>query len=116
MTVKGEAMTIPATVPVTITPEAAEFVQEKGYRRELEQMIEHTLQVVPGLRSVRVVREIDWTGGDDYINLEALRDPVADPVVDAVETDWLHWRSMTFPVDVSILFAMTAYDKESNGR
>ena len=32
-------MTIPATVPVTITPEAATFVEDKGYRCELEQMI-----------------------------------------------------------------------------
>ena len=35
-------MSAPATVPVTITPEAAARVAELGLQAELERMVEHT--------------------------------------------------------------------------
>ncbi len=37
------------TFPVSITPEAAARVAELGMQAELERMLEHTRQTVPGL-------------------------------------------------------------------
>lgn len=37
-----------ASVPITITPEAAARVAKLGMQAELERMLEHTRQTVPG--------------------------------------------------------------------
>jgi hypothetical protein len=44
----------PATVPVTITPEAAAYGAELGMQGPFKQMLDHILQTVPGLHSVVV--------------------------------------------------------------
>lgn len=111
-------MSATTTIPVIVTPEAAAFVREKGWEQELERMLDHTLQTVPDLLRVRVVKETDYTCGGVYINIEANRAPVADPVADRTNVEWLQWRTETFPLEVSWHFALTSYyeDHDNHGR
>lgn len=45
------------TVPVTITPEAEALVDELGYRSDLERIVDHARQTIPGLDAIEVTRE-----------------------------------------------------------
>jgi hypothetical protein len=57
-----------ATVPVTISPEAALRIQQLGRQREVERMLEHARQTVPGLLGldVQLVEPYDL-GGEDHV-------------------------------------------------
>jgi hypothetical protein len=99
-------MTRTTTVPLTVTPEAAAYVTELGMQREFEQMLEHTRQTVPGLRSIRVTLEFNpetddapgvviWSNMDD-------RGLAYDPT----ESTWGRWKIETFPPEVCIRFVM----------
>jgi hypothetical protein len=46
------------TIPITITPEAAGQAAAYGLRRELDELIEHTRQVIPDLDSIEVTRHV----------------------------------------------------------
>src|SRR5438874_13643147 len=99
------------TIPVTITPEAAERVAELGMQRELDLMIEHTKQTVPGLHAIMVILEPRYdTGGEPGITLEALRDK-PQVTYDPTEREWGRWQVTTFPPEVCEHFIMmTVYE------
>jgi hypothetical protein len=88
------------TVPVTMQPEAAARLAELGMQREYEQILEHALQTVPGLRSIEVQLALPYDTGDETtIVLEAIREgpaQVSDPFYD----EWRDWIIGTFPPDV----------------
>ncbi len=96
---EGE-MTTTATIPVTVRPEAAERVAELNMQRELEQMVEHTKQTVPGLRSIEVQLALPYdTGAETSIIIEATMDkPTLWP--DSTLKDWSNWKIETFQPEV----------------
>jgi hypothetical protein len=99
-------MSAPATVPVTITPEAAARVAELGLQAELERMIEHTRHAVAGLRQVAVTLEPPYeTRPSPGINIEAYTDR---PFVEGDRTQgrWGRWLVITFPPEVCEHFAL----------
>ncbi len=88
------------TIPVTVTPEAAERVAELGMQAELECMLEHTRQTVPGLRSIEVRLALPYDTGDvPTIIIEAAKcfPARAD---EPTQTEWDDWQMNTFPPDV----------------
>jgi hypothetical protein len=88
------------TVQVTITPEAAARVAELGMQAELEQMLEHTRQVVAGLRKIVVDITLPYdTGTEIGIGIEAY---TTIPFVrgDLTDWDWGVWKARTFPPEV----------------
>src|SRR5438876_596829 len=104
------------TVPVTITPEAAARVAELGMQRELEQMIEHTKQTVPGLHAITVILEPCYdTRHEEGITIQALVD---DPHLeyDPTEMDWGGWQVDTFPPEVCEHFLMTTTYRTADER
>jgi hypothetical protein len=88
------------SVPVTVTPEAAARVAELGMQAALEQMIEHTRQVVAGLQRIEVVLDPPYDTGDEpYLTIWAVTsEPYRDE--DTTEWDWGSWKVQTFPPDV----------------
>jgi hypothetical protein len=88
------------TVAVTITPEAAARVAELGMQAELERMLEHTRQTVPGLRSVEVQEAPPYDTGDEtgITILATIVNPQLE--YDSTDSEWGHWKVMTFPADV----------------
>ncbi len=55
----------PTTIRITVTPEAAVRVAELGMQAELDQMLEHTRQTVPGLKSIEVQETLPYDTGDE---------------------------------------------------
>jgi hypothetical protein len=96
----------PTTIPVTVTPEAAARVAELGMQAELERMIEHTRQSVPGLRSIEVQEALPYDTGDETTIV--IQVTMADPHLDRdpTNTDWDRWMVTTFPPDVCRYFVM----------
>jgi hypothetical protein len=93
-------MSVSTAVPFTIAPDAAERLAELDMQAELERMLEHTHQTVPGLRSVRVViRPVYDTHEDTGITLEAIVDEVFDPE-SQTWWQWQDWFHATFPPPV----------------
>jgi hypothetical protein len=94
------------TIPITVTPEAAERVAALGMDRELGQMLEHTRRVVPGLRAIEVREALPYDTGDETtIVIEAVRDNphLAD---DPTERAWGDWQCATFPPQVCQHFVL----------
>ena len=93
-------MSTPVTVPVTVSPEAAARVAELGLQAELERMIEHTCQTIPGLRRIEVIRfERYDMGGEPGVSLEAYSDQPLE-VEQKAWWEWARWQVTTFPPEV----------------
>jgi hypothetical protein len=90
-----------SSIPVTVTPEAAERVAELGLQTDLDRMLEHTRQTVTGLRRLDVVLDPPYDTGDEpYITIEALRDPSFRLENDPTWRQWSEWTIFHFPPDV----------------
>jgi hypothetical protein len=94
------------TVPITVEPDAAARVAELGMQAELQQMIEHTRQVVPHLQNVRVVLEPPYDTGDEpYLTIYSTRGGSYNGD-DPTQREWGRWKVTTFSPDVCRHFAM----------
>jgi hypothetical protein len=94
------------TVPVTVEPEAAARVAELGMQAELERMLEHTRQTVPGLRAIEVQLALPYDTGDEtsIIIQATMEDPHLED--DPTDTEWDKWQVRTFPPDVCRYFVL----------
>jgi hypothetical protein len=90
-----------ASIPVNVTAEAAAQVAKLGLQAQLQQMIEHTRQSVPGLRciDVELAPRYDEPKEEPGVTILATRD---DPHLDDDPTgrELAHWIVSTFPPDV----------------
>ncbi len=94
-------MTISTTVPLVITPEADQYIEQLGTRAEFEQMIDYIRQHVSGLRHIWVILEPPYdTGDEDQVVIKALRDPAVATINDPTKDEWHRWEIATFPPDV----------------
>src|SRR5262249_20382951 len=110
------AMSAPATVPVTITPEAADRVAELGMQAELEQRVEHARQTIPGLRRIDVTLTSPYDDRPEPgIDIEAYTER---PFVEGDRTwsDWGRWKVTTFPPEVCEHFVLMLYNGPDNAR
>ena len=99
----------PTTIPITVTPEAVARVAELGMQAELDQMLEHTRQTVPGPRSIEVQEELPYDTGDETtIVIWVARD---DPHLekDTTDREWGRWLVRTFSPDVCRYFVMISF-------
>jgi hypothetical protein len=88
------------TVPISVTPEAAARVAELGFERELQQMLDHTIKSIPGLRAIEVQLALPYDTGDETsITIEATRD-LPPQIPDPAEQQWGKWVIETYHPDV----------------
>ena len=93
-------MSTSTTVPVPVTPEAADRIAKLGMKADVEQMIAHTLRTVPGLKQVGVVLEDAYDTWDQpYLTIEGVVDQLPLPE-DSIREEWGRWQVTTFPFEV----------------
>lgn len=110
-------MTTANSVPVTIDPEAAELVAELGMQAELDRMLEHARQAIPGLLRLEVVFAPPYdTGPDPSVVIDAYRDAAARPPYDQVRNEYTRWEIETFLPDVLRHFTLLIWDATKHGR
>jgi hypothetical protein len=103
-------------VPVTVMEEAAARVKELGLQKEFDQMLEHTRQTVPGLRSIFVYLQPPYDTGDEpCVIIEAMM-PNRGLPYNPVEDEWGAWRVNTFSPDVFRHFVMLTVYGDGHGR
>lgn len=94
-------MNIPASIPLTITPEAAEHVEKLGMRAELERMLEYLATQIAGVREIRVVVEPPYdTDPEEKITIEVTKDLPPRDELDPAFQQWQTWCIDNFPPDV----------------
>ncbi len=87
-------------IPVTITPEAEARITELGMRKELEQMIAHVREVVPGLSAIDVkLAECYDTRDETGVSIFAYSDRLFQPG-EKVSDEMDRWAINTFPPQV----------------
>jgi hypothetical protein len=100
------------TVPVTVRPEADELINELGLRGAINQMIEHTRQVVADLHSIEVTRELLLAERPEErrVVIEAVRTGPTPPE-DPTDKEWQEWLLQSFPRDVSGRVIFLLFDR-----
>jgi hypothetical protein len=94
------------TIPITVTPEAATRVAELGMQKQLDQMVQHTLETVSRLLSIEVILAPPYDTGDTpRVILEAHRSGPLPPE-DRTHWEWIAWAVATFPPQVCEHFVM----------
>ena len=95
-----------ATIPVTISPEAAAYVAEIAMEQPFRQMLEHIQETVCGLHAVSVVLQEPYDLGPDPCVIFDVT--MADPKVEKDETEsrFERWQIENFPTGVYIHFVM----------
>ncbi len=88
------------TVPIHVTPEAAARVAELGMQAELDRMLEHTRQTVPGLRSIEVQLALPYDTGDDTTIIIQPTSDVPFRPDDPIQREWDEWQMNTFSPDI----------------
>ena len=91
-------MSEPATVPVTVTDEAAARIAELGIRAEVEEMIDHTLKTITCLRRIEIRLEGPYDTHDDpYLTINGYREPESTLIPDEECRQWSRWYVDRFP-------------------
>ena len=101
------------TVPLNITPEAAQRITERGLKEPLDQMIEQAVKMVPGIRRIEISLEGPYDTHDEpYLDATAYRDPrffqESDPVTPE-ERQYDSWIVEAFPDDVRWQVMLSIY-------
>lgn len=106
-----------ATIPVTVSDEAAARIAELGMQNEFEQMVEYSKQNVPGLRFIEVTLEYDgeFVDREPMIVINCHR-PDPGPVRDKTDWNWGGWFVQAFPAEVCMQFVMLSYYEAADGR
>ena len=100
-------MTPTLTNAVTISPEAEQLAAELGMRSEMDLMIEHACQTIPGLErmEVAVVPPCDMDE-QDHIMLYAYRGVEQQDASDWTGSEFHRWEIETFPPAVCVKFTL----------
>jgi hypothetical protein len=95
-------MTIKTDIPVVIRPEAAARIEQLGIQREVEQMLEHTRQSVPGLESIEVEAwDDEFEPGQPHLSIVGWRPGCSSSGADFdPETEWGSWFVRAFQPEV----------------
>jgi len=89
-----------ATIPVTVTPEAAARIAELGFHQQVDQMIDHARQHLPDVVRIEVVLNERYDmGGEPGVTVEAWGTRPFDPA-DKTQRDLVGWEVDTFPSEV----------------
>ena len=108
-------MSVAATVPVTITPEAAAHLHGLGLEREHAQMVEYMQKCVPD--SLRI--ETMWACDRDSPVPDPLVVPAVLPEPDEIDLSWeharTHWFITTFPYAIRCHFVLTTRYEARHG-
>lgn len=104
-----------ATIHTTVEPEAADLVAELGMQKELERMLEHARQSIPGLLRLQVMFAPPYdTGPDPSVVIEAHRDAAHREPDDQVWNQFSRWKIQAFSPDVCRHFTLLIMDETNH--
>jgi hypothetical protein len=104
-------MTTSATVPVTVTPEAAARIAELGFEGQVQRMMDHARQRLPRLVRIEVaLNERYDTEEEDGVLIAAYCRSLDEP---SGETFWelARWMTSEFPPEVLWHLHMAYYEE-----
>ena len=90
-------------IPTKIAPEAVKFVAELGMQKELDVMLQHARQTIPGLQFVDVSYDEDPTANIPGVFIWAHRDEQGLGN-NEIHKQWTQWKMESFPPEVGIRF------------
>jgi len=87
------------SIPVTITEDAAAWIQERGLQRELEQMIEYAKQTTSNTIGFKVTAGLKekWPESLRGILISVMRVAPAGSRPDMIEYQWIKWIMDNLP-------------------
>jgi hypothetical protein len=94
-------MSVQLSVPVTITPEAADWVAELGIEETVDRVLAETVHILPGLKALRLTIEPTYDLDEEYpywLILECHSDHTRDEASDALLA-WYGWRAENIPIE-----------------
>ncbi len=110
-------MTPTTTVPVKISPDAAQHVAALGMQTEFEQMLEYIRNHVPDLVGIAVsLHEPYETGDEDVVLIEAVRTEESFSLDTTDYWKLRSWYADAFPADVRRHFPLTISHGTMDGR
>ncbi len=107
---------MPATIPLTVTQEAADFISEQGVNATYQRMLDNIPLRIPGTLAITVNLQppFDSDGGSRVIfdvgRIET------DPASDRAEENWQRWVIETFPAEQFQHFCLLSHFGIGNGR
>jgi hypothetical protein len=100
LTPEAAMTTSTATVPVTVTPEAAARIAELGFQTQIEQMIEYARGHLPDVVRIEVVLNERYDmGGEPGVTVEAYGTRPFVPG-ETISWDLIGWAVDTFPSEI----------------
>jgi hypothetical protein len=94
------AMTMSATIPVTVTPEAAARIATLGFQTQVDRIIDYARQHLPDLDRIEVELHDRYDLGDEpVLAIEAYGRRPFDPA-DKAEDEMVGWIVTEFPPEV----------------
>jgi hypothetical protein len=104
------------TVPITVAPEAAAFLDANGLRPAFEQILEHTCQAVPYLSALVVdFSPYHDVSAEEFVAFRAAIAAGADTAFTA-EDEWMKWMIRHFPFAVTRRFVLFAHPEAAHAR
>lgn len=106
-----------ATIPVTVSREAAFHITKLGMQNEFDRMLEYSKQNIPDLQAMEVTLEYDgeFVDRDPMVTLWCRR-PDPGRTEDVTDWEWGAWFVRTFDPAVCIHFVMVSSYEAVNGR
>ncbi len=105
-------MTTSATIPVTVTPEAAARIAKLGFQAAVDRMIDYARQHLPEIERIEVVLYDRYELGDaPGVSIDIYGNRRSDPD-DTIVSDLINWRVREFPSEVLAQILMDYFSGE----
>ena len=109
-------MSATATVPVIVTPEAADHVRQLGLEREFAQILDYVQRTAPELLRIEAVLDYD----PDAPVPDAVLIRTVQPEPDRTDLTWKHafnrWIIATYPPAIGVHFVLMPGYEARHGR
>jgi hypothetical protein len=104
------------SVPVTVAPAAATFVDEAGLHAEFDRLLDHILQSVSGLRAIDVTfSPYCDEASEEMVRFNATVAVQSGEALEA-EDEWMRWAMVNFPFEVTRRFILFANPETVDAR
>ncbi|HKI37223.1 MAG TPA: hypothetical protein VKA46_35540 [Gemmataceae bacterium] len=105
-------MATSATIPVTVTPEAAARIAHLGFQAEVDRMIDYARQHLPEVERIEVVLSDRYDDGDEPgLSVDVYSRRPFDPA-ENITGAMIQWKVRAFPPEVNVPIMMDYHPGE----
>jgi len=111
-------VTLKTDIPTTIHPDAAARIVQLGIGHEVEQMLEHTKQTVPGLEAIEIETwDDEFEPGEPHLSINVWRPGSSTSLDDyAPQREFGSWLVRTFSPDIARWVSVDLFFRDEHGR